>query len=335
MSDEQNKKQAAKDEAMAKALDAKDAINENNPSSTDDTASGIEDIVDSKGLGRVNMANFGPERAQSSDSALGWHVLDQETLPSKGKFYPAGTVIKIRSAKAAEIRHFSTMDENNYIDMEEKLNSIVESCTQLVIGGKRLSYKDVLEEDRIVILLSVRDLSFPEPENKLMLKGKTEKTKKPIDVELSVKNLIPSVIDEEIEKYYDDKARTYVIKTRSAGEVSMHPPTIGVMQEVTQYIKDRQEKDVEFDKAFIQVLPYIQSDWRNLSLDKIFKLEVDYKGWDEKKFMVIYRLAERMRIGVQATLETEKDGEKVSAPLEFPGGIKSLFIISDLAGELL
>ena len=60
-----------------------------------------------------------------------------------------------------------------------------------------------------------------------------------------------------------------------------------------------------------------------------------YKGWDEKKFMVIYRLAERMRIGVQATLETQVDGEKVSAPLEFPGGIKSLFIISDLAGELL
>ena len=335
MSDEQNKKKAAKDEAMAKALDAKDAINDVKPSSTDDSASGIEEVVDSKGLGRVNMGNFGPDRAQSSDSALGWHVLDQETLPSKGKFYPAGTVIKIRSAKAAEIRHFSTMDENNYIDMEEKLNSIVESCSQLTNGGKRLSYKDILEEDRIVILLSIRDLSFPEPEQKLMLKGKTEKTKKQADVELSVKNLIPSVIDEEIEKYYDDKARTYVIKTRSAGEVRMHPPTIGVMQEVTQYIKDRQEKEVEFDKAFIQVLPYIQSDWRNLSLDKIFKLEVDYKGWDEKKFMVIYRLAERMRIGVQATLETHVDGEKVSAPLEFPGGIKSLFIISDLAGELL
>ena len=51
--------------------------------------------------------------------------------------------------------------------------------------------------------------------------------------------------------------------------------------------------------------------------------------------MIVYRLAERMRIGVQATLETTVDGELVKAPLEFPGGIKSLFIISDLAGELL
>jgi hypothetical protein len=323
------------EERMAKALEAKDAINNPQVESTDAEAEDLEAAVASSGLGKVNMANFGPDRAQSSDSALGWHVLDLETLPSKGKFYPEDCVIKIRSAKAAEIRHFSTMDENNYIDMEEKLNSIVESCTQLTTGKSRMSYKDILEEDRIIVLLSVRDLTFPEPENKLILKGKTEKTKKTVDIELAVRNLVPAQIDDEIERYYDSKKRTYVIKTRSAGEVEMRPPTIGVMQEITQYLKDRQEKDVEIDKAFIQVLPYLQQDWRSLSLTKIFQMEVDYKAWDEKKFMVIYRLAERMRIGVSTELETTFDGETVKAPLDFPGGIKSLFIISDLAGELL
>lgn len=323
------------EEQMARALDSKDAINKKQVDSTKDEAASMEAAVAAGGLGKVNMADFGPDRAQSSDSALGWHILDQSTLPSMGKFYPSDTVIKIRSAKAAEIRHFSTMDENNYIDMEEKLNSIVESCSQMTASKKRLSYKDILEEDRIVLLLNIRDLTFPEPENKLVLKGKTKQTKKQVDIELAVKNLVPTTIDDEIERYYDDRARTYVIKTRSAGEIKMHPPTIGVMQEVTAYLKDRQEKEQEFDKAFIQVLPYIQADWRTLGLSKIFQLEVDYKAWDEKKFMVIYRLAERMRIGVQANLETQVDGEIASAPLEFPGGIKSLFIISDLAGELL
>ena len=335
MSKDKNK-MSAEEASMAKALAAKDGINQPTAESNTPAANDMEAAVDSAGLGRVSMANFTPDKAQSSDSALGWHVLDQITLPSMGKFYPADSVIKIRSARAAEIRHFSTMDENNYIDMEEKLNSVVESCAQVTSGTKRLSYKDILEEDRIVLLLSIRDLTFPEPENKLMLAGKAEKSKKKIDVELSVKNLVPSIIDEEIEKYYDDKKRTYVIKTRSAGEIVMCPPTIGVMQEVTQYLKDRNEKELEFDKAFIQVLPYIQGDWRTLSLTKIFQLEVDYKAWDQKKFMIVYRLAERMRIGVQATLETTGDnGELVKAPLEFPGGIKSLFIISDLAGELL
>ena len=334
MSDELNKMDKEREAAAEKALEAKDKANTDN-TDTSDKADAMAAAVDKSGLGRVNMDSFGPEIARPSDEVLGWHVLDLEDLPSKGKFYPADTVIKIRSAKAAEIRHFSAMDENNYIDMEEKLNSIVESCAQFTGNGKRMSYKDILEEDRIILLLSIRDLSFPEPENKLMLKGRTEKTKKTVDIELSVKNLVPTVIDDEIEKYYDVKERIYVIKTRSAGTVRMKPPTIGIMQEITQYLKDRQEKDQDFDKAFIQVLPYMQADWRTLNLNKIFQMEMEYKGWDEKKFMVVYRLAERMKIGVSTELETTFDGETVKAPLDFPGGIKSLFIISDLAGELL
>ena len=334
MSKDKNKL-TPEEKKMAQILESKDAINNPQVESTDEGASDIEAAVAAGGLGKVNMSSFGPDKAQSTDQALGWMVLDQSTLPSMGKFYPADCLIKIRSAKAAEIRHFSTMDENNYIDMEEKLNSIVESCAQVTAGKSRMSYKDILEEDRIVLLLSIRDLTFPEPENKLMLKGKTEKTKKLVDIELATKNLVPTEIDEEIERYYSETKRTYVIKTRSAGEIEMRPPTIGVMQEITAYLKDRQEKDIEIDKAFIQVLPYMQPDWRSLSLTKIFQLEIEYKAWDEKKFMVIYRLAERMRIGVQTELEATFDGEIAKAPLEFPGGIKSLFIISDLAGELL
>lgn len=332
--DNENKNMNQED--LARQLDAKDqGINTNAHQNVDAEADAIENVIDSKGLGRVDMSNFVPETPESSDNILGWHTVNLEDLPSMGKFYPAEFKLQIRSAKAAEIRHFSTMDEANYLDMEEKLNSIVESCCKLEAGTKRLSFKDLLEEDRIVLLLKVRDLTFPEPENKIILKGKMEESNKQVEIELSTRYLVPNQVPEEIEKYYSAAERTYVIKTRSAGTVRMHPPTIGVMQEITKYLKDRQEKGIDFDKAFIQVLPYIVSDWRNLNMKKIFELEIDYKGWDEKKFMVIYRLAERMKIGVETTLEKEIDGEVAKAPLDFPGGIKSLFIISDLAGELL
>lgn len=333
MSDELNKKE----EAAKRMLEAKDDINQPvETQAVEDVSAEMLDAVESKGLGKVSMDNFGQARPErSADQFLGWMVLDQEELPSKGKFYPRDCVIKIRSARASEIRHFSTMDENNYIDMEEKLNHIVEMCTQITLGDKRMSYKDILEEDRIVLLLSIRDLTFPEPENKLILKGKTEHSKQAVDIELASRYLVATQVPTEIEGYYSSKDRMYLIKTRSAGEVNMRPPSIGVMQEITKYLKDRQEKEIEFDKAFIQVLPYITPDWRQLNLPKIFSLEVDYKAWDQKKFMVIYRLAEKMKIGVETTLEMEFDGEIAKAPLDFPGGIKSLFIISDLAGELL
>lgn len=324
------------EEDLAKKLDAMDfGVNTNAHGPILDDADDLEDIVNKQGLGRVDMNSFGPATPEKSDSLLGWHTVNLADLPSKGKFYPADLRTQIRSAKAAEIRHFSTMDEGNYLDMEDKLNSIIESCCKFESGTRRLSYKDCLEEDRIILLLKIRDLTFPEPENKIILKGKMVESKKSVEIELSTRYMVSNEVPEEIEKYYSEQERTYLIKTKSAGTVSMHPPTIGIMQEVTKYLKDTQEKGVEYDKAFIQILPYIISDWRILNLKKIFELEIDYKGWNEKKFMVIYRLAERMKIGIETSLEKEIDGEIAKAPLDFPGGIKSLFIISDLAGELL
>ena len=192
------------DEDLARfaELDAKEnAMRGNSQPDVVEDVEAVEEVLDKKGLGSVSMANFSPQKADSSDSILGWMLLDQTTLPSSGKFYPADCVIKIRSARAKEIRHFSTMDENNYIDMEDKLNAIVESCTQLTAPGQRITYRDLLEEDRIVILLSIRDLTFPEPENKLVLKGKTEKTKRSVDIELTTKYLVPTNVPDEIENH--------------------------------------------------------------------------------------------------------------------------------------
>ena len=43
----------------------------------------------------------------------------------------------------------------------------------------------------------------------------------------------------------------------------------------------------------------------------------------------------KMKIGVKPELKVDHEGEEVLVPLNFPGGIKSLFIISDLSSELL
>ena len=290
--------------------------------------------IDKIGLGSVDVTKFGRDRAESSDKVLGYVPLDMGVLFSGGKFYPQDAVISIRSAKVAEIRHFSTMNEQNILDIEEKLNGIVKSCMRFESKSKKLSYKDLMEEDRVAVLLAIRDLTFPEPENKLNVPAENSYGEKR-DVEIATKNFTVNEIPEEIEKYYDAVARCYRVQTRSSGEILMRPPSIGVMEEVTKYIREQQEGKKRWDQAFVQVLPYIQLDWRGFNIKEIFNQEVAFQGWDEKKYMVIYRLAEKMKIGAEPEMEVEIEGETVTVPLEFPGGIKSLFIISDLAGELL
>jgi len=294
----------------------------------------IESAISKEGLGNVDVSKFGPEKASKSDLHLGWYNVNMEDLPSRGRFYPTDTEIKIRSAKVAEIRHFSTMDENNILDIDEKLNSIVQSCTVVSASNSRVSFKDICEEDRFFIILSIRDLTFPEPENALKVNF-TAPSGNTHDIEIKRDYFRFFEIPGEIEKYYDASARCFVIKTKTYGEIYMKPPSIGIMQEVTKYIRDRQEKGINIDQSLIQILPFISTDWRSFNQKKIFEMEVDMNGWDNKKYTLLYRLAEKMKVGIQPEMQVMVEDEEASVPINFRDGIKSIFIIQDFSGELL
>lgn len=294
---------------------------------------GIVEEIKASGLGKASMARFKND-AEGSDFHLGYVDVSVENLPSNGMFYPADTQLKIRSAKVAEIRHFSTLDESNIMDIEDKLNQIVKSCVKMQSGARILSYKDILEEDRIYLLLSIRDLTFPEPENKIMLKAQDDNGES-FEVELSTKYFETESVPEEISQYYDDQKRAFVIQTKSAGEVVMRPPSIGVMEEVTKFMQTRQRERKNWDQSFLQILPYITTDWRGFNSKVIFENEIAFQGWNERKYMVIYRLAEKIKVGVKPELRVEREDGEVLVPMSFPSGIKGLFLISDLTGELL
>jgi hypothetical protein len=285
-------------------------------------------------LGKVNMERYATQKALDPDMHLGYHNIDISALPSGGRFYPAGSKLAIRPAQVSEVRHFSTIDEGNLLDIEDKLNHIVKNCTRFNSGTKVLSYKDILEEDRIYILLSIRDLTFPEPESKLTVKA-TAKDGEEFDAEISAQYFQLSKVTDEIEKYYDDEARAFAIKTKSFGTIMMRPPSIGVMESITNYIKVRQIEKKQWDQSYLQILPYITLDWRGFTDEKIFKGEVDFHSWNTQKYSLVYRLAEKMRIGVQPEMLVPFGDEEVLVTIGFRDGIKSLFVVQDIAGELL
>lgn len=288
----------------------------------------------SQDLGKVDISRFQREEAPEADLVLGYHNLDVNNLPSAGMFYPEGTEISIRSAKVAEIRHFSSIDENNILDVDEKLNAIVESCTRVTSSKKRLSYKDLCEEDRFYLILSIRDLTFPEPESKLTVEHKDKKGEKHT-VEINKDNFTYFKIPTELEKYYDAETRAFLIETKSFGTIEMRPPTIGIMQRMTAYIKDRQEKGENIDQSVLQIMPYLVSEWRGFTDKDIFKFEMEMNGWSNKKYSLIYKLAEQMKVGIKPDMEVKIADEWEVVPIGFRDGIKSLFIVQDITGELL
>ena len=324
-------------EDLAKQLDAKDqGVNTNvyQDQTANAEVDAMEAAVEKQGLGSVSMANFGPAVPEKSDNLLGWHELPLDSLPSGGRFYPEGTTIQIRSAKVAEIRHFSTMDENNLLDIDEKLNAIVESCTRVTNEKSRTSFKDLCEEDRFILILAIRDLTFPEPENSLKVDWSNRRgTKHEIEIKREYFEYFD--IPAELEKYYSAEHKAFIIRTKSYGEIMMRPPSIGVMSEITKYIKDRRDKEQEIDQSLLQIAPFVATDWRTFNQKRLWELEVEMNGWDNKKYLLLYKLAEQMKIGIQPEMKVMVEDEEASIPINFRDGIKSLFIVQDLSQELL
>ena len=293
----------------------------------------------SRGSGVTSIDDPEIQRIQS---LTGYIKLDLANFPSGGQFYREDFEIHIRSARVGEIREFSTVDEENILDVDEKLNSLLVNCTKIMYGNQRGSYRDVLEEDRIYLILSIRELTFKEGENKLMMpvgrkKCKTGTCKSQESVELKTNNLQFNEQDELIEKYYDYENKCFTVPTKSHCELIIAPPTIGVMRAITDWIRKREEGNLPWDKSSLSILPYIQREWRGFNDKEIFSAITSFQGWDASKFSIVYRLVEKAKIGVKPEFNypCESCGEEVTVPLTFPGGIKALFIIQDISSELL
>ena len=279
-----------------------------------------------------------PEYIRMKEFA-GFIDLPLENLPSAGRFYRDDFRIRIRPALVKEIRNFSMIDEKNIQDVDEKLNDILVSCVKVSFGESMGSYKDILEEDRLYVILSVRELTFKNGENKIMMQAskKCECGGCADAYELKTDNIQCYTPDESVEKYYDSTIKGYRILTKSYGEIIMAPPTIGVMRAITDWARKKEEEHKTWDKSLFQLVPYLIREWRGFDERNIMAFATNIAGWDAKKFAVVFKMAEKIKVGVKPefTYTCEKCGGTVTVPLSFQDGIRSLFVISDITDELL
>ena len=65
---------------------------------------------------------------------------------------------------------------------------------------------------------------------------------------------------------------------------------------------------------------------------------LDSESWTKEEFSIYFQLAEEIKIGtkLEVSLPCQACGaSEVTAPISFPGGFRSLFVISDIFRELL
>jgi hypothetical protein len=275
---------------------------------------------------------------------LGWKNLPLNILPSRGLFYPNGAKIAIRPAETKEVRHYSSIDEDDLLDLNEKLNFIIEKCSVINFPERGVvSYKDLKQEDRFFIIMAIRDLTFLQGENRIILTPETnckDKNSCPINsgIELRTGVLSSYEIDQKILNYYSPLSRSFIFPVRKLGkEIEMFVPSIGVMDSISQFVANSVTRGIEIDDSFIKIAPFLFKEWIGLDDKKIIQTMRESDEWSKEEFSLYFELSNSIKIGteLEVKLNCPSCGAEVAAPITFPGGFRSLFVISDIFGELL
>jgi len=310
---------------------------EKQPENTEDPLGNIHE-------GKVDSQPYVQE-AESKPLDLGWKNLPMGMLPSQGLFYPEATRIAIRPAEVREIRQFSTIDEDDMLDIDNKLNFILETCCKVKFeeNGGLVSYRDLKQEDRFFIIMAIRDLTFVKGENRIIVNPEGGCTTKGCSgmegIELRTGVLSNYDIDRDLLKYYSATERGFVFPIRRIGKtIKMSPPSIGVTKAISSFVADCVAKGEEVDKSFIKIAPFYFSDWRGLDYFKIKETMVSsLEEWTKEEFSAYFELSEKIKIGTNLRVRVKCDScgaGEVTAPIYFPSGFRSLFVISDIFREL-
>jgi hypothetical protein len=267
----------------------------------------------------------------SMGNEIGWQKIPIQDLPTKGIFYPEGAEVAIRSATAGEIRHWSTLQEDDLSSLDDMLNYILERCVSFKTKEKFSSWKDIKEIDRFYILLGVREYTFVKGENQLQVK--TSETSK-VTV---TKDMIDFInIDDKLMKYYDETKRCFVLKFKGGKVMEVDIPNVGVTNFLKNYINRKQQNQEGFDIDFISFAPFVMKDWRGLNENTYEQMVLESNSWTIAEVSVLTKIKDLFIETVNPVVKyVDEGGMEHQAPLNFLGGIKSIFLISDPFRELV
>ena len=287
------------------------------------------------------------ESTISGSNDLFWKNVPLETLPSQGFFYPDNAEITIKAATVSEIRQWSTIDDDDMLDVDDKLNFIIEKCCRFKVKGGEswLTWRDISELDRLALIFMIQEMTFPKDQNSLFVKiecnANCEAESKWRD-EVKVRSSMLKFIElpEDIMKYYSPEYKCFEIKSQKLKETFyLYMPTIGVIERLRARISETRKQGRTPDKAFISLSPYIVQDWQNLNQQAFFDLSRESFGWHINKFTFIKKFTEMIESArfSMVGMPCPKCGGRVTTPLFQKSGftVKDLFLISGGLDELI
>ena len=268
-----------------------------------------------------------PKVDNTRTTDLQFFNFDIKELPC-GEFYPSGTVFMVRPAQVREIQAYSMVDDNNFYDIVEKMNDILQSCVRVKYpDGKIGSYIEVKDQDRLFLVFLIRELTFQQG-NSLTVNSKCS-CGEDVQMELKRDNFSFHEIDEKLERYFSASTRTYHFSTVNGREFELTPPNIGLQKSFTDYIlKESNEKRTP-NLSFLKIIPFMLAGRTSITYEGIKAKLKEFEEIDDISFQFLNAAVGKMTFGIKELKKKCSCGEEVHTDMQFPNGASSIFVIHD------
>jgi len=260
-------------------------------------------------------------------SDLQYFNFDIRELPC-GQFYPTGTLFMVRPAQVKEIQSYSMVDDQNFYDIVEKMNDILQSCVRVKYSdGKIGSYLDIKDQDRLFLVFLIRELTF-QSGNSLSVNAKCGCGEE-VGIELNKENFVFHEIDEKLERFYNRNSGSYHFKTVNGKSFELTPPNIGLQKAFTDYIMKENNEKRNPNLAFLKIIPFMMSGRTSITYDGIKAKVKEFEQMDDISFQFLNAAVGKMTFGIKELKKTCACGEEVHTDMQFPNGASGIFVIHD------
>ncbi len=261
-------------------------------------------------------------------SDLQFFNFDVKELPC-GIFYPAGTLVMVRPAQVREIQAYSMVDDNNFYDMIEKMNDILQACVRLKYSnGSMGSYLEIKDQDRLYLIFLVRELTFQQG-NTLTIARKCG-CGSDVQIELKRENFVFHEIDEKLDRFFSTSTRSYHFNVTNGKQFELTPPNIGLQKAFTDYIIKESNDKKSPNLSFLKIIPFMLPGRSTITYEGIkakLKEFEDPTIMDDISFQFLNAAVGKMTFGIKELKKTCSCGEEVRTEMQFPDGPSSLFVI--------
>jgi hypothetical protein len=253
---------------------------------------------------------------------------DIKDLPC-GKFYPQGTTFMVRAAQVKEIQSYSMVDDNNFYDIVEKMNDMLQACVRVKYpDGKMGTYLDVKDQDRLYLIFLIRELTFQQG-NALSVNVKCSCGSEN-SIELKRMNFKFHPIDEKLDSFYDRGKNSFFFTTVNNKQFELTPPNIGLQKSFAEYIiKENNEKRTP-NLAFLKIIPFMLNGRNTITYEGIKAKLVEFESLDDISFQFLNAAVGKMTFGVKELVKScSSCGVEVHTDMSFPNGASGIFVVHD------